>query len=81
MKQRVFAFDGGELRALALEAPGPLRWAAWNTMDGSALLVGDHGSVFEYRDGVFSSIKSGRTENLRCVEFRRNGGAPPFPHA
>jgi hypothetical protein len=75
LKQRVFSFDGGELRALALEAPGPLRWAAWNRMDCSALLVGDHGSVFEYREGVFGPIKSGTTENLRCVEFRQNGGA------
>jgi len=73
LKQRVLSFDGRHLSKLSVEAPGPLRWAAWDGMDGFALLVGDHGSVFEYRDRDFRPIVSGTTKNLRCVEFRRDG--------
>jgi len=73
MKQRVFSFDGSEVRKLAVEAPGPLRWATWNKGDGSSLLVGDRGSLFEYRGGAFRAIRSGTTENLRCVELHPDG--------
>jgi len=73
LKQRVLAFDGGGLRRLAVEAPGPVRWAAWSRGDGSYLIVGDRGSLFEYREETFRRIPSGTAQNLRSVGFRGDG--------
>jgi WD40 repeat protein len=74
MKQRVLSIVDGALVKLAVEAPGALRWASWNRKDGTALLAGDHGSLFEYSDGAFKALTSGTVENLRCVDVHPDGG-------
>jgi WD40 repeat protein len=69
MKQKVLTFDGRSLGGETVEAPGRLRWACWNRMDGSALLVGDRGTVISYVDHTFSRLDAGSDDNLRCSDF------------
>ncbi len=73
MKQKLLTFDGRSLGSKTVEAPGRLRWACWNPIDSSALVVGDKGALLTYRSGIFANLESGATGNLRCAEFSPRG--------
>ncbi len=74
MKQRVLTFDGRSLGARTVEAPGRLRWACWDPVDGSAFVVGDRGTLLAYRDDRFERLESTTRENIRCAQFSPLGG-------
>jgi len=75
MKQKLLLFDGRSLKSETVDAPGRLRWASWNVADddGSALIVGDRGTLVSYSRGIFKRIQSHTLQNLRCVEFSPKG--------
>jgi WD40 repeat protein len=74
MKQRVLSFDEGKLQPLSVDSPGPIRWVSWDRKEGSSLLAGDRGALFEYRKDKFSAVPSSTAQNLRCVEYHPDGG-------
>jgi WD40 repeat protein len=73
MKQKVLTFDGRSLRGETVDAPGRLRWACWESGDGSALLVGDRGTLIDYIDGSFATVSNPTKVNLRCAEYSSGG--------
>ncbi len=74
MKTRILTFDGNRLGSETLETPGRLRWACWDRRGGSALIVGDAGTLLESRGDRFVGIRTGTTRNIRCAEFSPDGG-------
>jgi WD40 repeat protein len=73
MKARLFTFDGRSLRAESVESSGSLRWGCWNRRDGSALLVGDRGTLLESHGSGFIGIQTRTPLNLRCVDYSPDG--------
>jgi WD40 repeat protein len=73
MKQKILTFDGRTMGERLVNAPGRLRWACWSRMGGTALLVGDGGTVIEYTGDEFARLDSTTTENLRGAEFSPSG--------
>jgi WD40 repeat protein len=75
MKQRIFGFDGARLSSMSVESPGRLRWACWNRADGTALIVGDRGTMLSYSEGRLTRVETGTDVNIRCVDISPGGGA------
>ncbi|MDA4114792.1 MAG: hypothetical protein OK474_12180 [Thaumarchaeota archaeon] len=73
MKQKILTFDGRSMGNRSVDAPGRLRWVCWNRGDGSALLVGDAGSLVAYRSGSFARLNNGAKANLRCADYSPKG--------
>jgi hypothetical protein len=65
---------GDSLRSVASPTPRPLRWAAWNAVDGSYLLVGNGGTALRYLpDGKCEGIQTKTKHNLRGAAFASDG--------
>jgi WD40 repeat protein len=73
MKQKILTFDGRSLRGGTVDAPGRLRWVCWNRAKGSALLVGDGGTMINYIGGSFATVGNPSKVNLRCAEYSAKG--------
>jgi WD40 repeat protein len=73
MKQKILTFDGRSLASKSVDAPGRLRWVCWNRSDGSALLVGDGGTLIAFRGGSFARLGSAARANLRCADYSPKG--------
>ncbi len=73
MKQKILTFDGHNLGEMSVDAPGRLRWACWSRTAGTALLVGDRGTVIEFAGVGFTRLESKTAENLRGAEYSPSG--------
>jgi len=69
----MYSFDGERLRAAAVAAARPLRWAAWRPDGAWALVVGNRGEAARYDGERYERLATQSAHNLRGAAWSPDG--------